>query len=292
MAYECVDGGADLTPRQQMVAGPQRAPYGSGSHQTTIGESTAQTEIYRTPLYDHKLLSDITRLEYSTFAVAQPGTSAPMRQLPYLRVNVDNDGTDDVDQRDASLFFFPSNNADQGAVANGKWQHWNVAEGKINVDGDDGPANATTLQAYAATNPRATLFNNDIGKPTGGAIATIAGCSLGGNDDSFRNGVYHTDRVIVGEAGKDTLFDFEPSIREIKAGIDTKVVNPEHPRGWVKSAFNGATNEDFVSNQDFVRGPAEPPLGDGSLRFRILRADSQRVEQFRTPATTTACCVT
>ena len=34
----------------------------------TIGESTVQTELYRTDAYDGVALSDITRLGYSTFA--------------------------------------------------------------------------------------------------------------------------------------------------------------------------------------------------------------------------------
>ncbi|MGI8435024.1 MAG: hypothetical protein ACR2LE_09875, partial [Nocardioidaceae bacterium] len=276
MAYECVDGGADLIPRQSMVVGPQRAPFGVGSHRMVIGQSTVQTELYRTPQYDRTPLADLTRLAYSTYA--RPRTTGGLaRQLPYLRVNVDNDadGT-----RDASLFFFPSNNGDQHPILNGQWQHWNVAGGRVNVNSDDGPANTTTLADYAAANPGSTLVNNDVGKPTGGAIATIVGCALGGNEDSFRNGVYFTDRVIVGEDGQDTLFNFEPDVTVTNAGTTTTRVTPEHLRGWVQQAYSSTA--DLTPKQAFVKGPATPPLGVGSLRFTIGN-NADRVELFRTP---------
>ena len=67
-AYEVGDNGADLTPEQSEVDGPQRTPFGTGSHQIRIGQSTVQTELYRTPKYDGTPLADLTRLEYSTYA--------------------------------------------------------------------------------------------------------------------------------------------------------------------------------------------------------------------------------
>ena len=82
-AYESTDGGADLAPRQSDVTGPQRAPFGAGSHQIVIGDSTVQTELYRTPAYDGQALSSLTRLEYSTFAKRTTGDGA-LRQPTYL----------------------------------------------------------------------------------------------------------------------------------------------------------------------------------------------------------------
>jgi len=73
-AYENFETGGYLTPQQADVAGPQRAPFGSGSHKVTIGESSAQTELYRTDAYDGVLVSDLTRLEYSTLARRVSGT--------------------------------------------------------------------------------------------------------------------------------------------------------------------------------------------------------------------------
>ena len=171
-AYECVDGGADLTPRQTMVLGPQRAPFGSGSHRMVVGESTVQTELYRTNLYDGTRLDEITRLAYSTYARPRNAGGAD-RQLPYLRINVDNNGDN---ARDQSLFFIPANNPDQELVGNGTWQHWNVRSGVIGVNGDPGEG-PTTIDKYLVANPDSTLVNNDEGKSTGGAIALIVGCN-------------------------------------------------------------------------------------------------------------------
>ena len=39
------------------------APFGTSSHRIVIGESTVQTELYRTPKYDGTALSELTRLE-------------------------------------------------------------------------------------------------------------------------------------------------------------------------------------------------------------------------------------
>ncbi len=275
-AYECTEGGASLTPRQMAVAGPQRAPFGSSSHRTLIGQSTVQTELYRTPVYDGTLLSDITRLAYSTYA--QPkAVESPDRALPYLRINVDDDG-DDV--RDASLFFYPSNNTDQHAILNNEWQNWDVAGGLVNVDGDTGVGGATTLQDYATDHPDSTLVNNNAGQADGGSIATIVGCAQGGDTDPFTKGVYYTDRVIVGQNGDDTLFDFETDTSETDAGTSTVVTNEQNKRSWVHSAYDDVNY--LPPRQKFVSGPATPPLGDGSLRM-LLGANPQRVELFRTP---------
>jgi len=148
-AYENFETGGYLTPQQADVAGPQRAPFGSGSHKVTIGESSAQTELYRTDAYDGVLVSDLTRLEYSTLARRVSGTGD--RQPTYLRLSVDTDDDGDIDD---SLFFFPANNGDQHAVVNGQWQHWDVANGVVNVDGDGGAT--TTLAHYAASHDGAS----------------------------------------------------------------------------------------------------------------------------------------
>ena len=41
----------------KMLSRPQRAPYGSGSHHTTINEYSSQTELYRTTAYDGTMLA-------------------------------------------------------------------------------------------------------------------------------------------------------------------------------------------------------------------------------------------
>jgi len=198
-AYDNFPTGGYLTPRQTDVTGPQRAPFGTSSHKLTIGESSAQTELYRTDAYDGVPVADLTRLEFSE--LARPSASGGAdRQPVFLRLSVD---TDDDGNTDDSLFFFPANN---GTVVNGEWQNWDVAGGTIDVNGDNG--GTTTLAQYAANHPGATLVNDPYDNVhDAGAIALITGGSLAGDTDPQTNGEYFVDRVIVGDANQDTLYD-------------------------------------------------------------------------------------
>ena len=279
-AYECFDTGANLTPQQKSVAGPQRAPYGSGSHHIQINEYSSQTELYRTDTYDGLPLAELSRLQYSTHADAF-GEDAPDRQPTYLRLNVDNDG-DQV--RDASLFFFPANNGEQQPVVNGEWQNWDVANGDLSVNGDNGPNDTVTLDEYVATHPDATVVNNADGGPLGGGLALVTGCGMGGDSDPQRKGNYYVDRVVVGDDDADTLYDFEGRA-ESEGDIDEQTVDPDHRAPWVSQAYDYVTGRDLTSNQTFVSGPGEAPNGAGSLRFTMSDdSNPNRVEQYRTEA--------
>ncbi len=271
---------ADLTPAQSDVAGPQRAPFGSGSHRIAIGTSDDQTELYRTNAYDGTTLDALTRLEYSTLARRTDG-AGDLRQPSYLRLNVDTGGTADPD---TSLFFFPANNADQQAVANGTWQTWDVAGGKLNEGGDGGAT--TTLAAFAAAHTGAKLANNNAGQPSGGGLALLNGGSQGGTGDPQVNGEYFVDRVVVGKSNLDTLFDLGDAA-EATGGTTTSVVTPSNvaAQGLVQQAYDGVTDADLTSTQTFVDGPAAPPTGGGSLRFAITDGTNpNRIEQLRTPS--------
>lgn len=276
-AYDNFPTGGYLTPRQSDVVGPQRAPFGTSSHKITIGESSAQTELYRTNEYDGVALADLTRLEYSEFARHADGGSD--RQPVYLRLSVDNDGTDDTDAIDASLFFYPANNPGQQLVENGTWQSWDVAGGTIDVDGDNG--GTTTLAAYASAHPDAVLVNAPYDElHDAGALSLIAGGSLAGDTDPQIKGEYFVDRVIVGENGQDTLYDFGGNAEE--AGATTGLtVSPSQLQGWRHQAYDNV--DYFGSNQEFVDGPGVPPAGGGSLQSTIDSAENtDRVELFRT----------
>jgi hypothetical protein len=269
-AYENTETGEYTDPQQSDVTGPQRAPFGTGSHRLTIGQYAVQTELYRTNAYDNVDLGELTRLEYSTFERNTAGGAD--RQPAYLRLSVDNDGTDGTDSIDASLFFFPANN---GTVVNGEWQNWDVTGGKINVGGDSG-AGETTLAAYAAAHPDAKLVNVPFDADhDAGALSLIAGAA-----DTQTRGEYFVDRVIVGENNQDTLFDFGPSA-ETNGGTTDLTVDPAHAQGWAHQAYDDVNY--LTSNQAFVSGPAAPPLGDGSLKMSLSTADNEeRVELFRT----------
>jgi len=274
-AYENFDTGGYLDPEQSDVTGPQRAPFGTGSHRTHIGQSSAQTELYRTNAYDGMALSDLTRLEYSTYADSTQA-DGPLRQPTYLRLSVDLESSD-ADSIDASLFFFPANN---GTVVNGAWQNWDVTGGLINVNSDSG-AGEMSIAEYAEENPEATLVNVPFDEEhDAGAISLITGGSLGGADDPQTRGEYFVDRVVVGDDGVDTLYDLGDQDETVGA-TDEKTVDPEHDRGWAHQAYDNVNY--LSSNQEFVTGPATPPLGAGSLRFALSdETNPDRVELFRT----------
>jgi len=276
-AYDSFDGGGYLTPQQADAAGPQRAPFGPGSHQITIGESSSQTELYRTNDYDGVKLAELTRLAYSTYAHRTAGTVD--RQPTYLRLTVDSDGAANGAHSDTSLFFFPANN---GAVANDVWQSWNVGDGQLNEGGDGGPT--TTLASYVLAHPDATLVNNRFDADhDGGSLSLVTGGSLAGATDPQVNGQYAVDRVIVGKAGQDTLYDFGPRAE----GTGTRnglTVNDEMLQGWVHQAYDIVTDTDLATDQRFVQGPGTTPAGVGSLHFSLSNdTNPNRIEQFRTP---------
>ena len=276
-AYFC--DGNDYTPNQADVFGPNPAPFGPGSHQATLNDNDLRTELYRTPAYDGTPLGDLSRLDYSTFATATDAGTG-LRQPTYLRLNVDNDGDGATD---ASLFFFPANNTDSNGdgVKNDAWQNWSTIDGQWGVGGD---SSYTTLADYVAANPDATIVNNSANgtDANGGGVALIVGCGQGGSNDSQINGRYDVDRVVVGLTdGTTTLYDLGK--RDTDAGTtDDITVDPAARHAWVSRAFfNDPNYEELDSNQTFVKGPGNPPLGVGSLRAAV-GSNGNRIEQFRT----------
>jgi Calx-beta domain len=267
-AYESIDKGEYTDPQQSDVTGPQRAPFGAGSHKMTIGQYAAQTELYRTDKYDGVKLADLTRLEYSTFARNTTAGGAD-RQPAYLRLTVDSDGNGSAD---ASLFYVP---ADNGTVVNGEWQNWNVTAGLLNT-GDDAGTGDISLKAYAASHPGAKLVNNRFDEThDGGSISLIVGAA-----NTQTRGEYFVDRVIVGENDQDTLFDFGAT-DETDGDTTDLTVDPGHAQGWKHQAYDDVNY--LNSNQQFVAGPGTPPLGGGSLKMSLSDADNGgRVELFRT----------
>ena len=214
-AYENTADGDYTDPEQSDVTGPQRAPFGPGSHKMTIGQFAVQTELYRTDDYDGVKLGDLTRLEYSTFARNTAGGGD--RQPSYLRLSVDDDNNGTLD---TSLFFFPANN---GTVVNGEWQNWDVTDGMMNVGGDSG-AGEISLEDYAAAHPDATLVNDPYDAThDAGAVSLIAG-ALAATD---RRPAASTSSTASSSARRhqDTLFDFGPNA-ETDGGTTHLTVGP------------------------------------------------------------------
>lgn len=276
------DGTGSLTPQQGNVAGPARAPFGAGSHQITIGGSDEQAEIYRTADFDGEKLADVTRLEFSTYAHATSGDA--LRQPTALRIALD---TDDDDVRDTKLYFFPANNGDQQEVANDVWQSWTATQttGKFSVDGDGGPQATTTLAAFVAEHPDATLVHEGFTHASqGGALGLLTGGSEGGDTDPQVNGTYNVDRVIVGVDGADTLYDLGKNDVTIGAVVDDTLTAGDLA-GWTLQAYDWVNGPALTPSATFVSGPKTPTAGVGSLRFSISDdTNPNRVERLRSDA--------
>ena len=264
MAYDCSDGGGDLPPSQSFELTP-KAPLGQGALFFTIGGLQNQTELYRNTSLDGTSLADLTGLNYSTMAPAG-------KQPAYLRLTVDQDGTGaNID----SLNFEPALNSSQGAIVANQWQTWNAGPDSTWTT-DGGPTGATTLAAYVAAHPAAKIFNNGYG----GGLSLIAGCA-GQTQTNAKLGV---DRIVATDAGKTSLWDFEPD-----AGVatNTPVVVKDTNGVWNASAYNysgnGGAGATMRVLQKFVLGPQLPVLGKGSRQMTVWD-NSDATEFFRTTA--------
>lgn len=198
----------ELTPQQRFVRGPETPPAGIGSLRFLLRspEDANRIEQFRTTRYDGTALSRLWKIRYSTYQRAT-NTDPDPKQPVYMRLSVD---TDRDRAPDESLFFFPSNNADQQPVLQRTWQTWNPGTGRFNINGDDGPANAVTLHKYVKTHPRARIVNTGGGARNSGGVAFIVG------DPTQAGGRYNLDRIIIGRTGAflpNIRFDLEPETR-------------------------------------------------------------------------------
>ncbi|HKY05766.1 MAG TPA: LamG domain-containing protein, partial [Blastocatellia bacterium] len=70
-------------------------------------------------------------------------------------------------------------------------------------------------------------------------------------------------------------------LRPVKAAVAFIPVTPDNLNGWVQ-AHSHCSGGMSTGSQEFVEGPATPPLNEGSLRFTI-GADGDSFETIRTP---------
>lgn len=205
-AYNAVDDQANPVPQQEMAFGPETPPLGIGSHVIHYGSNTNVIELWRSPELDGVNVGDIRKLDYSTYV--KPGADAPAgtQQPEYMRLSVSTNG-DGV--HDADLFFEPDFEH-SGQVADNTWQTWNTADALWSTSG--GPDALTTLAAFAAQYPKATVFTPTNAAGNGG-LSIIAGCQC----DTQKNTDFYVDDVEAryfhgaGPATDDT-FDFEPTV--------------------------------------------------------------------------------
>jgi hypothetical protein len=221
----------DTTPDQTFVTGPATPPSGTGSLKFVI-DTAGEQQLFRTAAYNGTLLSDIDALSYSTYV------ETANRQPAYLRLTVDTDGDGTFDPvsnggNDDSLFFYPANNAAQGAVQTGVWQTWDVASGTLNLNGDPGNG-TTTLADYVAANPDAVLidsFTPGADANEAGGLTIAQGCSGTGTSD----GVSYIDEIVVDVAGQDVQkYDLEA-----KAPARSLTISPASGPAGTKITVNG-----------------------------------------------------
>ncbi|MGZ6833553.1 MAG: hypothetical protein ACXVGN_10380 [Mycobacteriaceae bacterium] len=261
-AYDNSDGG-DWTDPTQSFALSAGAPLGQGAAFFTMGGYQNQVELYRNTTLDDTKLADVSDLGYSTYQRATSGSGA--KQPAYLRLTVDPDGV--APHTDAeSLFFQPALNPGQGAIKQGAWQNWDAGtSANWTTTGDE--SGLTTLAAYQAAHPDATIINNSDGSGHGnfGGLALMAGAA-GQNQTYAQIGV---DRVTVTSGGKTSLWDFETP-----AGVNTSRTETvkDTTGSWNESArfyYPDDSQADIDVDQSFVLGPKTPVLGKGSRQLTL-----------------------
>jgi len=194
------------TATAELAVGPTGAPLGEGSLELAVGADGDDAAQARNTDFAGTRLADLTHLSYSTF-VSDDGSGG---QMPYLIVNIDQDGNGSVDDR---LFFEPvyQNGTYSGdsipnqcgtapnCVALNEWKSWNALVGgwwSLN-DATFGPP-LKTLATYISENPDAEIVNTSA---TEGGVRLVAGGGAGawdnfvGNVDAFRinDTVYNFD---------------------------------------------------------------------------------------------------
>jgi hypothetical protein len=182
--------GAASTAAIDFVAGPGTPPAGTGSARFTVGANGDSYPTLRTANHDGTKLSDLTALDYWTYVSAAPGSQAPYIDL-YVDWNGDN-------ARDDILTFEPVYN---GTVTMNTWQHWDAYSGQWWSDVMGGPPPLTTLSAYVAAHPNATILAGEQ------SLILAAGCGGG----AWTGFVGNADALTVGVSGANTTtYDFEP----------------------------------------------------------------------------------
>ena len=205
---------------------PAGVPAGTGAARLFTGSDGTQAAQLRNTTYAGVSLSDISALEYCTYAKQWNGA-----QVPYIVLNVDVDGDNDFDALDDLLIFEPeySNgnyNTDipaQPAVALNTWQCWDaLAGGWYSQNGANGSGPGIDVQSFSELveffGPDAQIVNNDLGQ---GGVRVVSG--FGSPIDVFEAFV---DKVKIDVGHNCTVYDFE--------GVN----NPTHPDqckngGWM-----------------------------------------------------------
>lgn len=200
------------------VVGPGTPPLGFGSYRMTTGAGNSGPDLPQTGAgqggktwittqqYDNTLLSNITRLGYSTYVTASPSSVGNII-TPTLQFQIDLDGNG---TRDSAMIFEPyystvASGGTQPNVALGQWQTWDARAGNwwfnnATVFGCGQCAfpsfnaiiaaypNAKILTWYALTDGYGTQFvagQNSAGAPWANFDGNIDAFTIGVNTPNF-----------------------------------------------------------------------------------------------------------
>lgn len=254
-AYTGPNSDVDIpNPNQSMAFGPGTPPAGIGSHRMSLGNDPNEVELWRSPELDGVNVGDIRTVKYATFE--KPGADANgLQQPPYLRLSVSTNG-DNV--HDADLFFEPAfEHGDE--IANNTWQTWNVTGALWSTSG--GPDSLTTLAAFSAKYPHATVFTPSDAAGNGG-LSVVVGAS---GDTQLHSDFYvdnvETDFFHGAQPDTDRTYDFEPTVPAPSINVPGTVV------GRSRITISGNTNVPNAPVQLFEKrfgASTFSPVGSGT----------------------------
>lgn len=193
-----VDDNDNSVGSGSFVSGPSVPPLGGGSA-NLIANVSGDREMLVLPEYQGTQLSDISKLEYSTYR-----TSGGAALAIALQFNIDVDSTDLNTGWQSRLVYEPYYTH---TVNTGSWQTWNTLDDagtgnwwfagapQSSVCGIGNPCTWTELN---------TAFPNAQIHPTFGAILFKAGGGWVGFDGNV-------DAFTIGINGDETTYDFEAS---------------------------------------------------------------------------------
>jgi hypothetical protein len=178
--------------------GGQDAPLGTGAYGFHMTNPDSSIVLLGLRKYDGQPLSSLTELRYSERFKNTTGPSNTDVPLVEILVDNNNNGSSN-DPGDDQLLFEPAENTDQGAIAqDGRWQSWNVVDGKVRF----GANPAQTFKSYVDSHPNAKIQGTSF---AGGIRLRAEDCGQGaGYDGAF-------DNVSVNGAGGRVIYDFEAS---------------------------------------------------------------------------------
>jgi hypothetical protein len=175
--------------------GGQDAPLQTGAYGFTLNDDDSVI-LLGLRKYDGQNLSTLSELHYSERFNGGPSTTG----APSVEILVDNNNDgDSTDPGDDQLIFEPAENTDQGSIAqDGRWQSWNVVDGKVRV----GANPAASFASYVANHPDATIQGTSY---AGGIRLRAESC---GQDPGYEGAF---DNVTVNGTGGRVIYDFEAS---------------------------------------------------------------------------------